>query len=271
MRHIVLLSLLMWTNLAWLSPEPASAAPLTDIVAAQSFTSGSLTFTNFQATLTYNQPPNPSVVGVVTTRQASLADLQLTISPAPEFGSGGGFEVSGFQWEGSIAQSSRGESVQNAPIFMSLNLSYTVSGLESLGEFASVGAGLGLSGFTEFPIHSVTVTAPTGEQASALSCPRAACRFPVALLPVGATEVSVTDSLGIQPSQSCDFSTFTNCGFIINGGTSSVRFFGSGAAVIPEPATWLLMVRGLGLAALSRRNLRCRPSGRWPRYQKHRY
>jgi hypothetical protein len=49
-RYLVFLGILIWNSVAGLSLGTASAASLTDIVNAGSFTtSGALTFSNFQA------------------------------------------------------------------------------------------------------------------------------------------------------------------------------------------------------------------------------
>jgi hypothetical protein len=246
MRYLVMLNLLVWVNTTW-------AVPLTDIINAGSFTtSDGLTFSNFQASLSYNVPAPPTVEGFVSTRQATLADLQLT--PIA-----GGFQVTGFAWDGTVASSSPGVLPSVAPFTTRLALTYTVTGLggeNRFGEGPQVSAGTFAPGGFDFT--NLTATAPTGEQAIISSCPLHACPFPIAFLPHGTTEATVRESISISPNQNCA-PDFSRCGgFSIGGGPFiptpvSTTFFQ--AAPIPEPSTWLLLASGLALLLLLRNNL----------------
>jgi hypothetical protein len=237
MRYFVTLSLLLWTN-------TASAVPLTDIVNAGSFTtSNGLTFSNFQVALTYNIPPPPSVEGLVTTRQASLSDLQLT--PLPN-----GFQVTGFAWEGTLIRTTTGR-FGEAPFSTTLALTYTVSGLggESPSGFGPrVSAGAFATG--GFPLTSLTVTPPTGEQFRTLACPSVSCTVPIADLPLGTTEATVRDTTSISPLLSCA-PDFSRCGGFNIGTAASASSFQT--APIPEPSTWLLLATGSAALLFSRK------------------
>lgn len=227
--------------------QPAHAVPLSDLVNGGTLTtSNGLTFSNFQAMLTYRDS-NPLVKGLITTHQASLADLQLTPTT---FSTASGFEVTGFAWEGTVARSALICCPQAPPYAMILQLDYTVTGLGDRGPSDGPGVTPGTSlslGADSF--HALHATAPTGEQVDAEFCLNTMCRQRVAFLPVGTTEATVIDALSISPLQSCG-PDFTNCTFRIGGGSSFSFFDG---AAIPEPSTLALLLTGLMGLSMARR------------------
>ncbi len=159
MRYLVMLSLLLWAS-------AAEAASVADIVDAGSLTtSNGLTFTNFHATLTYDVN-SISVEGLVTTRQASLANLQFIPLPVSGFNASG-FEITGFAWDATATHSTGifFGGLTTSPLSMRLALTYTVAGLG--GENVSIAPIVLTDGFGS---HTLTATAPTGQQASATDC-----------------------------------------------------------------------------------------------------
>ncbi|WP_447985469.1 hypothetical protein [Nitrospira sp. Nam74] len=231
--------------LLFATARTAYAVPLSDLVnGGRVMTSNGLTFTNFHATLTYREFFPGAVQGLITTRQATLADLQLTPFSSPS--NQDGFEVSGFAWEGTAERSSLSGSPQTPPLEMSLTLNYTVMGLGDVrldtgprmvpGHAVSIGADA---------FHSLDVTTPTGEQAYAEFCIALSCHRRVDFLPVGTTEATVRDFLKINPFQECQ-PGFMNCTFHIESG-EGIPFAGSFASFqasrtpIPEPSTAVLV------------------------------
>ncbi|WP_447983534.1 PEP-CTERM sorting domain-containing protein [Nitrospira sp. Nam74] len=242
-----------------ITTHPAHAIPLSDLVDGGTLTTGSLTFSNWQATLTYGEAFPGAVEGLVTTHQATLADLQVTPLPPPSYSAYAGFQVNGFAWEGTVAQSTELLSPRHPPYQMSLVLEYTVTGLGDSGANGSTFSITIPQRISADALHSIDATAPTGEQGRALVCHLSACRPPVGVLPPGTTQAAVRDTLTINPFQFCG-PPYVNCAFEIGQdatfGNSLVLFHGASTGnitTLPEPSALVLVLTGLMGFGMARR------------------